>query len=228
MNQDRLLDLLTGFGRFVPESWPVWRFAGSESAQDPAARGTGVLAGLAAVVLLPKPLAYAAAIPLYFAGTRAPDLIREMAIKKTGAEIDAAVPDMADLMTLLVEAGIGVSRALPIAAGETQGALRERLDSTLAQINVGVVRTEALINAADKSSSNELKAFARLFAEADKYGTPVAATLRAFADDARDKQLCQAREEAQKLPIKILFPLVFMILPAFILLTVGPLVISLV
>lgn len=226
MNTDRLLEILTGVGRFVPDGWPIWGAEGLDGTPDTAARGAGVITVLAGIILLPKPFAYVAIIPLYFLGTHAPALIKAAALARIGAEIDTALPDLADLMTLLVEAGIGVSRALLIAAGETTGALRERLDSALAQIEVGVARQEALLNAAAVSSSIEFKAFAGLFAEAERYGTPVAAALRAFADDARDKQLGRVREEAQKLPIKMLFPLVFMILPAFILLTVGPLAVE--
>ncbi len=228
MNPDKLLGVFAVVGRIVPEGWPVWRGGAAEEASDEAARGAGIIAGLAGAILLPKPFAYAAVIPAYLAGTRAPTLIRQAAMERRGAEIDAALPDLADLMTLLAEAGIGIGRALPIAAGEINGPLRERLDAALAQIEIGVSRQEALLNAAAASPSKELKAFADLFAEADRYGTPIAATLRAFADDARDKQLCRAREEAQRLPIKMLFPLVFMILPAFMLLTAGPLVVSLI
>ncbi len=223
MNPDRLLDIFNTVGRFVPVGWPVWKTGGSSAT---AARGAGLVAGLAGVVFLPKPFAYIAMVPVYFLGTGAPALLRNAALARTEAAIDAGLPDLADLMTLLVEAGIGLSRALPIAARESTGALRERLDAALAQIEVGVARQEALEYAAAVSPSNDFKAFARLFAEADRYGTPVAEALRAFAEDARDKQLGRVREEAQKLPIKMLFPLVFMILPAFILLTAGPLAAS--
>ncbi len=228
MNQAKLLDFLAVIGRLVPDCWPIWRISGSDGTMEAAARGAGIITCLTGVILLPKPFAYLALIPLYFLGTWAPALIEKAGRARIAAEIDAALPDLADLMTLLVEAGIDLSRALRIAAGESKGALRERLNAAMAQIEVGVARQEALSNTAAASPSGELKAFAGLFAEADRYGTPVAAALRAFADDARDKQLCRAREEAQKLPVKMLFPLVFMILPAFILLTVGPLVVSLV
>ncbi|MFA5867444.1 MAG: type II secretion system F family protein [Actinomycetota bacterium] len=228
MNPDKLLVALAGVGRYVPDGWPVWQGGVSEGAPDAAARGAGLIACLAGVILLPKPFAYAVLIPIYFVGTRAPALIRQAAMERRGAAIDAALPDLADLMTLLAEAGISISRALPIAAEEANGPLRERLDAALAQIEIGAARQEALLNSAAVSPSKELKAFAGLFAEADRYGTPIAAALRAFSDDARDKQLCRAREEAQKLPIKMLFPLVFMILPAFMLLTAGPLVVSLI
>lgn len=226
MNPDGFLDFLGIIGRFVPAGWPVWQVNGSAGTRDAAARGAGIVAGLTGVILLPKPFAYVALAPMYFLGTAAPALIEKARQARIAAEIDAELPDLADLMTLMVEAGISLSRALRIAAGESKGALRERLDTAMAQIDIGVARQDALVNAAADSPSKELMNFVGLFAEADRYGTPVAAALRAFAEDARDKELCRAREEAQKLPIKMLFPLVFMILPAFMLLTVGPLAAS--
>ena len=227
MNSEHLLTSLAAAGRRLPGNLPVWGGPGPDEALVSAQRAAGVLAGIGCVIAISKPLAYAAAPLMYLAGTYLPLMLRDAARQRLVREIEAGLPDLADLMTVLVEAGVDVGRALTIAAGETSGVLRDVLDNALAEIRLGLTRQAALSGVAAESSSTEFQAFVRLFAEADRYGVPIAAGLRAFAEDARDKELCRSREEAQKLPVKLLFPLVFLILPAFLLLTAGPLIVSL-
>jgi tight adherence protein C len=227
-------------GAYLP-AMPVWEksdvgrrlaWAGYPTNIDPETfRGLKRLAGISAMIILPAVLpfwmALMSAIPGYYLATFLPELWLDSAVSVKIKEIDNELPHFVDILTVAVSAGVPIHAALPEAAKECRGALAGELAMLMGALTVGTSRCQALSDLASSTPSKELKRFAILLADAERFGSPITHTLRAFAAQLREKRLYAIRAEAQKLPIKMLFPLVFLILPAFLLLTAGPLIITL-
>lgn len=193
-----------------------------------AKRACGVLAGAAAFFVLPWAVAVIAAAPFYYVATMLPDIAVKAATAKTERAIDSELPRLAELLAVMTTAGLSPALALPRAVADCTGPLRRSLDTAMAAINLGVPRRLALAEAAGRTPSRDFMRVVELLADAERFGQPLGRPLREMAANLRDKQAAAVRAEAQKLPVKMLFPLVFMILPAFILLSAGPLIISMV
>ncbi len=100
------------------------------------------------------------------------------------------------------------------------------IQRTIEEIELGVPRAQALENLAARNGLPELESLVRVLLNSERFGTQVAASLETFSAEVRGRLKRRAEEQARKAPVKILFPLVFLILPAFILLTVVPLLVS--
>lgn len=234
----RVWRFLLVIGQRLPARLPLWagRFTDKRLSDagvtlslkefDSVKRSVGVILGLVGLFVVPKPLGFLAAGAFYAGGTYLPELMLNTAVEKRAAMIDSALPELVELINVLTEAGVNISQSLPAAAAEIDGPLRDCLDTALAEIALGVSRRTALARVARETPSRQFKAFVCLLAEADRYGVKISESLRVFAEETRDIRFCDVRDAAQKVPIKMLFPLVFMILPAFLLLTVGPLAVE--
>lgn len=218
-----ILSWLTAAGGHMPERLPVLSLPGAGFDNAPSKRAAGAVALGAALLALPGLAAPLAAVPAYLAGTLVPDMLLSAAGERERRAVDAELPALAELIAVMATAGLNPSQALPLAAAECAGPLRQALDVALAGVALGVPRRQALQDAAAATPSDDFRRLADLLADADRFGLPLGETMRRWAAELRDKQTAAMREEAQKLPVKMLFPLVFMILPAFILLTAGPL-----
>ncbi len=140
-------------------------------------------------------------------------------------KIRRALPDSLDLLSITVEAGLGFDAALDRVARESGGPLGEELHRVVQEIQLGRKRTEALRGLADRNSVEELKSFVLAMIQADVLGISVSNVLKTQANQMRVKRRQRAEERAQKLPVKILFPLLFCIFPALFVVLLGPAVI---
>jgi tight adherence protein C len=131
-----------------------------------------------------------------------------------------------DLLTISVEAGLPFDAALSQVARNTRGPLAEELFRVLQEMQIGLARTDALRAVAERTNVAELRGFVTAMVQADTFGIPVANVLRVQARDLRVKRSQRAEEMAQKVPVKILFPLIFCILPALFIVVMGPAAIS--
>jgi len=151
-----------------------------------------------------------------------PDLlVYNTAIKRQEA-IELELPNTLDQMLICVEAGLGFESAMARAGTHGGGPLAQELTRTLQDIQVGRPRQEAYEALAARSSVQDLKGFVRAVVQADKYGIGIAKVLRAQAKDARVKRRQRAEEKAMKLPVKVLFPLIFFIFPVLFIVLLGP------
>jgi len=151
-----------------------------------------------------------------------PDLlIYNTAIKRQEA-IELELPNTLDQMLISVEAGLGFESAMARVGSYGGGPLAQELIRTLQDIQVGRPRQEAYEAMAERSSVPDLKGFVRAVVQADKYGIGIAKVLRAQARDARVKRRQRAEEKAMKLPVKVLFPLIFFIFPVLFIVLLGP------
>src|SRR5262245_49532113 len=158
-------------------------------------------------------------------GCYLPNIALRYATSSRQREIFDNFPDAADLMLVCVEAGLGLEAALVKVADELKiksGALTEEIHLTKVETRAGNTRDQALRNLALRTGVEEIKAFATMLAQADKFGTTIGQSLRVFSEDLRYKRQMRAEELAAKLPTKMLFPLVVCIFPVISMVILGP------
>jgi tight adherence protein C len=151
-----------------------------------------------------------------------PNMVLTNAVQRRQAEIRSALADSIDLLTICVEAGLGFDAAMAHVSKNTSGPLADEFYRTLQEVQLGRSRNEAMRNLADRSNVPELRAFVLAMVQADIFGVSVANVLRVQAKDMRIKRRQLAEERAMKVPIKVLFPVLFCIFPALFVVILGP------
>lgn len=150
-------------------------------------------------------------------------LYRKVELRKT--EIFHTLPDILDLLTVCVEAGLGLDAAL-IRASENPmfrgNPLAEELKISSMEARAGKPRAEALRDMAERTMVEDIKSFTTMLVQTERFGTSLSLALRVHADSLRVKRRQIAEEAAAKTAIKILFPLAFFIFPALLIIMVGP------
>jgi tight adherence protein C len=137
----------------------------------------------------------------------------------------AALPDSLDLMVVCVEAGLGMTPALQRVSSEMRvasKALSEEFALVHQQMQTGLSRTDALRNLAQRTGVDDIYALVAMLIQTDRLGTSVANALRSHADAMRTKRRQRAEQLARKAAVKLAFPLVFLILPALLIVILGP------
>lgn len=160
------------------------------------------------------------------AGFFLPDVLLYNAGLKRQEQILMALPDAMDMLTICVEAGLGFDGALAQVARNTRGPLAEEFARTLQEMQIGLSRIEALRKMVGRTSVQELRAFVSALVQASELGIPVARVLREQSNEMRVRRRQRAEETAQKIPVKIMFPVVICLFPALLVIIVGPGVIS--
>jgi len=162
-------------------------------------------------------------------GNKLPGIILNFKIRTRQEAIAASLPDALDLLVITVEAGLGLNAAL-LRVGEDLvmrcPALSEELIRVNQDLRTGVSRADALRNLTERNKVEDLKIFVGALVLADRLGTSIGDTLRAQADSLRTRISQKAEEQAARAGIKLLFPLIFFILPALIIILMGPGLIS--
>ena len=136
--------------------------------------------------------------------------------------IDRRLPDLIDLLVVTVEAGLGFSGALRLAAEHIQGPLSDELRLTLQEQTMGLGVDDALSNLAARADTPGMRAFVRALAQGERLGISIGQVMRNLAVDMRKRRRQMAEERAQKAPIKMLFPLVFLIFPSLFIILLVP------
>jgi tight adherence protein C len=132
------------------------------------------------------------------------------------------LPDALDLLTISVEAGMSFDGALSQVAKNSEGPLAGEFFRVLQEMQIGVGRTDAIRAMGERTDLADLRQFATAMVQADAFGIPIANVLRVQAKEMRIKRSQAAEEAAQKVPVKILFPLIFCILPSLFVVILGP------
>lgn len=136
--------------------------------------------------------------------------------------IDYELPNLIDLLVVTVEAGLGFTGSLQLAAERFTGPLGEELRLTLQEQNMGLSTNEALRNLLDRCDTPLMRSFVRSVLQGETLGVSIGQIMRDLAVDMRKRRRQAAEERAQKAPIKLLFPLVFLIFPAMFVVLLGP------
>jgi tight adherence protein C len=140
-------------------------------------------------------------------------------------EMRETLPDTLDLIVVCVEAGMGVDAALNRVGREQnsqQLALGEEMLLATQEMQAGAARKEALIRMGDRVGIDEFKGLVTFLTQTEEMGGSIARSLRVYAETMRDKRSQAAEEAARKTVIKLIFPLVFFILPAIFIILLGP------
>ena len=132
------------------------------------------------------------------------------------------LPDVLDLLSISVEAGVGFEGALDVVCSHFDSPLAREFSRTLKEMELGLPRKEALHNLKNRCEVPELSNFVLAMTQADSLGMPIGRVLHTQAIEMRNKRRQWAREKAAKLPVKIMFPLVLFIFPAILIVLLGP------
>ena len=158
-------------------------------------------------------------------GFKAPDLWLSTLIRKRQAEIVLVMPDMIDLITVSVEAGLGLDAAIQRISQRYPNALSEEFQRAIQEVRLGRTRAESLRDMERRCEVPDLTLLITSLIQADLLGISIANVLRVQSERLREKRSQRARELAQKAPIKMMFPLILFILPALFVVILGPAVI---
>jgi len=146
-------------------------------------------------------------------------------VRKRQDSIRLALPDSLDLMVVCVEAGLALNQAIVRVAEEIDRVspeMSEELTVVNLEIRAGTPRDEALRHFSERTGVEDVKAFVSMLLQTDRFGTSIADSLRVHSDTLRTKRRQRAEEAAAKLTVKMLFPLILFVFPAFFVVLLGP------
>jgi tight adherence protein C len=236
--------MLTGIGQYGPEGdrsltrrLAVAGFRGPNASKVFLGARTLISVGPALLLLVPSvsagdPLGHAlvVAIFVWLNGHALANYWLKRRARARAAQITTSLPDALDLMVVCLEAGLGLNATIA-KVGDERSTIEDILGGEFAQVALelrnGWTREDALRALGQRNGSDDLKALVALVIQSDRLGASLAKTLRTHADLLRTKRRQRAEEAARKLPIKMLFPLAALILPALFVVTVGPAILRL-
>jgi tight adherence protein C len=151
-----------------------------------------------------------------------PELMLRQQIKNRRLEIQRRLPDTLDLLVISIEAGLGFEQALDRTADAVPGPLSEEMRRMLQETRMGASRADALRALDERTNVEDLRSFIVAMLQADTFGVSIARILHAQADEIRERRRQHVQEQSQKLPVKMLFPLVTCVFPATLVVVILP------
>lgn len=162
------------------------------------------------------------AIIVFGIGYAAPTAWLDRRASERQGLIERQLPDVIDQLTVSVEAGLGFDAAMARSAEGRRGPLADELARVLQDLQVGVPRQEALDQMVARTEVADLRQFVVSIRQSTKHGLPIARVLNVQSQELREKRRARVEERAASLPVKIVFPLVFCILPSLFVIILGP------
>jgi tight adherence protein C len=202
---------------------PTWLSGESLLAYKGIGLVVGAVVALGLAVLFTGPLSWLfwAAIGAA-AGFFAPDLLVLHLAQKRQELIRTTLPDVMDTLVVTVEAGMGFEAALAQVVHNGRGPMVGEFARVLHEMQIGRPRVDALRQMAARTNVTELRAFASAVVQATSLGIPMAKVLRQQSAEMRLRRRQRAEELAQKVPVKILVPMVLCIFPVLFIVVIGP------
>jgi tight adherence protein C len=160
-----------------------------------------------------------------FAGFALPNLVLDRLVSKRQEELKFALPDALDLMVVCVEAGLGLDQAILKISEElhvTHKEIAEEFGLVTLEMQAGKSRSDSLRNLAERTGEAELRKLIAILIQTDRFGTSMGESLRTHSDFLRVRRQQEAEERANKVGVKLVFPIFFCIMPAMMLVTAGP------
>ena len=155
-------------------------------------------------------------------GWRVPLVVIQRRAKARLEEIDRELPELIDLLVVSIEAGVGLAGALQMIAARMDGPMGAELRLMQQEQRMGLSSDHALSKLLDRCDTPSVRSFARSLQQGERLGVSIGTILRNLAVEMRTRRRQAAEERAQKAPVKILFPLVFLIFPAMFIVLLGP------
>jgi tight adherence protein C len=159
-------------------------------------------------------------------GIAGPSYYLNRRLRLRQAALDRELPELIDLLVVTIEAGVGFAGALRIAAERMNGPLAEELRLTLQEQNMGLTSSEALRNLGDRCPTQGIRIFVRSISQGETLGVSIGQIMRNVALEMRKRRRALAEERAQKAPVKMLFPLIFLIFPSMFIVLLLPAIIA--
>jgi len=175
---------------------------------------------------LPVALILIGAVASVAGGWMGPLFLLRNRAKRRQDQIDYQLPELIDLLVVGVEAGVGFTGALRLAGERIDEPLGEELRLAQQEQNMGLTTSESLKNMLERTDTPGMRSFVRSIIQGQNLGVSIGQILRNLAVEMRKRRRAIAEERAQKAPVKILFPLVFMIFPAIFVILLGPAIYS--
>jgi tight adherence protein C len=165
---------------------------------------------------------------VFFAGLGwfGPGVVVQRRAESRQYRIDRGMPELIDLLVVTVEAGLSLTASLQLAGERLKGPLGDELRILLQEQRMGLTPVQALENMVTRCPTPAVESFARAMVQGQLLGVSIGQILRSLAIEMRKRRRAAAEQQAQKAPIKMLFPLVFMIFPALFVVILGPAVVS--
>jgi tight adherence protein C len=166
-----------------------------------------------------------APVSLLLGWTAPLSFLKRKAERRLG-KIDYDLPELIDLLVVTVEAGLGFNSSLQIASGRLPGPLGEELRLALQEQSMGLGTTDALRNMLSRAETPAMRSFVRSILQGETLGVSIGQIMRNLAVEMRKRRRQGAEERAHKAPVKILFPLIFLIFPAMFVVLLAPAIFS--
>ncbi len=182
--------------------------------------GWALVAGASAALLL---LAIVGAAVL---GWVIPTFVVDTRAKKRREQVERGLPDLIDLLVVTLEAGLSFPQSLRLSAGKIREPLSSEVRLTLQEQNMGLTLVEALENLLVRVDTPGVRMFSRSISQGETMGVSTGQIMRNLAIELRKRQRAYAEERAQKAPVKILFPIMFLIMPALFIVLLLPVMIT--
>ena len=157
-----------------------------------------------------------------------PDIFLYNRTIKRLAEIEQALPETIDLLSMCVNAGLGFQAGMLRVAQTKSNPLSDEFNRVLTEMRLGESRSSAFLRLADRLGIESLRQFVNAVLQVDRLGVPIAKVLDDQAEAMRNLRRESAREQAQKIPVKILAPIMIFLLPALLIIVLGPAVITII
>lgn len=207
-----------------PPGWSVDRAVSTKVVGAVAGAGAGVAVAL--LLVDATTLRLLVVLAGLLAGFFSVDLWLYQRAYDRAEQLQRALPDAIDLLTISVEAGLGFDAAVLQVARHTEGPLADELARALREMQLGQSRAQALRGLAERTHVTDLRTFVAAMVQADQFGIPIGQVLRVQAQEIRVKRRQRAETKAQQVPVKITIPLIFCILPTLFVAVMGPAVIT--
>jgi tight adherence protein C len=169
-------------------------------------------------------LAIAAGIGGWFAPTYYVELKRRQRMEL----IDKQMPDMIDLLVVTIEAGLGILASMRVASESMSDPLGQEIRLTLQEQRMGLSVGQAIESLGRRADCQNMRIFVRSITQGERLGVSIGTTMRNLSLEMRKRRRAMAEERAQKMPIKMLFPLIFFIFPALFIVILTPMIINII